>query len=142
MFMFEPMIVFNHLELFDRSQHFLASVYLSQFLRGFVCTISAALRESERKNSPFLSEQQHGDVEQTCSKCSCLLSPIRKGKLSGGKCRSRLKYMFDFENCSPDLRPLMTSKKVTVCIFVKIPKEKTQRNNLSHSQVSCLSILI
>lgn len=56
------------------------------------------------KNPPLLSAQQHGDADQTCRKCSCLTSPIRKGKLSGGKCRSRWKYMFDFENCSPNLR--------------------------------------
>lgn len=51
----------SYTELFDSLQHHLASVYLSQFPIGFVCTIRAALRGSKRAalhHSLFSSKMQ------------------------------------------------------------------------------------
>lgn len=44
----------SYSRLFDSLQHCLAAVYLSLFPTGFVCTIRAAKRRSERAASPVL----------------------------------------------------------------------------------------
>lgn len=54
----------SYTELFDSLQHRLASVYLSQFPTGFVCTIRAAQRGSKRAIPPFSNQQQDGEVDQ------------------------------------------------------------------------------
>lgn len=54
----------SYTELFDSLQHRLASVYLSQFPTGFVCTIRAAQRGSKRVIPAFSIEQEHREVDQ------------------------------------------------------------------------------
>lgn len=50
----------SYTELFDRSQHCLASVYLCQFPKGFVCSIRAALRRKIPTFSISAATQRNG----------------------------------------------------------------------------------
>lgn len=93
MFIFELMIVFHHTELFDRLQHFLASVYLFKFLKDFVWAIRAALRGSRGGNSTIPHQAKTQRCTPHIQKCSCLTGLIREGKLSDGKSRSTSEYI-------------------------------------------------
>lgn len=135
--MFELMIVFNHTQscLTGRSTSW--PLFTSRnFWEALYAQSVRLLEDLSGQFLHFPLSSNTATWTERAVKRSCLTGPIRKGKLTGGKCRSCLKHMFDCENCSPDLRRLMTYGKVTVCIFVQILKgTKTKKSFAKFSGV-------